>query len=216
VWVRQAGGSYFDKIVGGTKPTFTTPQVTQAWQFLQGLFTEHGISSPSASLWMKGKIGFNWSDANYHIGPLQRNAKFAWDIARLPKGPVNDTTAVGGSGFQIINGSKHVAESFALIKFMVTDKESAQDFMKSTGRVSAWLPNAREYARLMTGIVDNVELSLEYMLESYVKPRDVNPYYDEVRKSFDPIAAQMVKGEISVAQAQEQAQHAAEVVMGLK
>lgn len=215
VWVRQAGGSYFDRIVGGTKPTFTTPAVAQAWQFLQSLHTEHRIAEPGGN-WLKGFVAFNFSDANYHIGPLQKNAKFKWDIARLPKGPVSDTTAVGGGGFQILNSCAHVNEALAWIKFLVTDKESAQDFMKTTGRVSAYLANAREYARLMTDVLDNINVSLEYMMEPYVKPRDVNPYFSDITKVVNPITAAMAKGQIAIPEAQQQAQHAAEVAMGLK
>jgi ABC-type glycerol-3-phosphate transport system substrate-binding protein len=136
-WVYDAGGSFTDNVKHPTKWTFAIdPDSLKGIQFRTDLMDKYKIMLPPSGLSAMGGMGtsdmfINGSVAMFLSGiwktPTFRNIKdFKWDVVMFPKGPHGYRAfSTGGSGYGILNSSKHKKEAWELVKF-ISGEEGAK------------------------------------------------------------------------------------------
>jgi multiple sugar transport system substrate-binding protein len=132
VWTN--GGDLFNK--DRTRFVMNSPDATEALQFLADMALVHNVSPRSYSdkaawtHWYEGSAAM-YPVGSWGIGSSRTRCEFDWDIATFPTRKsftiVNDPFMAA-----VTSGSKNIAESVQLLKWLVFD-ENAQAFMSATG-----------------------------------------------------------------------------------
>ena len=205
IFVHQAGGRLFDRLVDPARATFTTEEARVGLQFLVDLFYTYGIATTDVNAFYDGRVGVDIFDGPSWFTILPNNAgdRFRWDIAELPKGPDNNGTMVFLNGFQIGAGSRNPEEAWLWLKFLVSE-ESMREYVRITGRTPALLSLLPEYAGLLT----HPPANLAAAGDAIINPATTSPYFtkvaNEIRSFANPLTSQAMSGAIPVTEALEQ------------
>ncbi len=98
----------------------------------------------------------------WQLGPTAEAARFKWDVAPMPDGPAGHTTHQSVDGTIIWKGTKHVEESWTLIKALTSPdygKLYAKYAQKQPSRKSV-LPYFTEILRSSNPIYQNIKLEV--------------------------------------------------------
>src|SRR5690606_9942699 len=75
---------------------------------------------------------------------------------------------------------------FEWIRFLTADYENVVEYMRRTGRPTAYMPAASEYLRLFSeNHPDSISVWLEVLTHPDVRVRTVTPVYAEVSSEFN-------------------------------
>ncbi len=108
-----------------TQTLIGEPAARQAWQVFHDMTFQdksmpdintaasYGLDLFQAGIAAMTPIG-HWAVPGYNAGTFQ------WDVAPMPQGPAGPATSVNSAGFVVAEGSKHPAEAFEFIKFVLS------------------------------------------------------------------------------------------------
>jgi multiple sugar transport system substrate-binding protein len=123
------------------------PEAVQAMEWWEELRAKGAVPSPAELqnvAWPPFQFG---KIAMYHEGswatpPIRENAKFNWDVAKWPKGPVKQSTFSAGSGYAITRDSKNPDAAWVYLnEYLSTAGQSYMWGLTGRGspaRLSAW------------------------------------------------------------------------------
>jgi multiple sugar transport system substrate-binding protein len=109
------------------------PEAVKTMEWWQELRDKGAVPSPAEVqnvAWPPFQFG---KIAMYHEGswatpPIRENAKFNWDVAKWPKGPVKQSTFSAGSGYAITRDSKNADAAWIYVN----------DYLSTAGQAYMW------------------------------------------------------------------------------
>lgn len=111
----------------GDKFALTSPQTTQATQYVVDLINKHHVSPSAADtnqngektrdLFVQGKLAL-YQSGPYRLKDIEENAKFDWAIAPMLEGPAGRVSAVHGVAAVGNAQSKHLPETIEVLKWL--------------------------------------------------------------------------------------------------
>jgi multiple sugar transport system substrate-binding protein len=123
------------------------PEAVQTMEWWEELRAKGAVPSPAELqnvAWPPfqfGKIAMV-HEGSWATPPIQENAKFNWDVAKWPKGPVKQSTFSAGSGYAITKDSKNADAAWIYLnEYLSTAGQSYMWGMTGRGspaRLSAW------------------------------------------------------------------------------
>ncbi len=154
IYVWQNGGEIISK--DQKRCLMDSPEAIAAMQWLHDIMFVDG-SSPTAYTQVEGasqqtsgilfkeqRVAMLMS-TRYSYSEFIGKTNFEWDIAPLPRGPVNRATIYIGGGWMVSSQTRHPEKVWRLLKFLVGNKSSQMSMV--CGRAMA---TNREVAELMT------------------------------------------------------------------
>jgi multiple sugar transport system substrate-binding protein len=149
VFVYQNGATTFNDPVAPSKFTLNSAKGVQAIQFIGDLINKQKVApsfqsmkqiGDTTQLFMSGLSAMTMTNAA-RLGTF-KDAKFKWAIAPLPAGPSGiRANSGGGAGFAMNTYSKHKAEAWTLLEYIMSADGQAI-FAKSGTAVPAMSKNA--------------------------------------------------------------------------
>jgi multiple sugar transport system substrate-binding protein len=125
----EALWSYGGEILNAdhSKTLLGEPKARQAWQILHDMtFVDKSVPDSTTSGQYGGDTFLAGVTAMTPLGhwvvPGYADAKLNFDAAPMPKGPAGRFTSVNSAGFVIAQGSKHPAQAFEFLKFVLSTK----------------------------------------------------------------------------------------------
>lgn len=125
----EALWSYGGEILNAdhSKTLLGEPKARQAWQLLHDMtFVDKSVPDSTTSGQYGGDTFLAGVSAMTPLGhwvvPGYADAKLNFDAAPMPKGPAGRFTSVNSAGFVIAQGSKHPAQAFEFLKFVLSTK----------------------------------------------------------------------------------------------
>ncbi|NLN18499.1 MAG: sugar ABC transporter substrate-binding protein [Firmicutes bacterium] len=217
IWVHQAGGMLFDKLVEPTKPTFDTPAGRTGLGFLAGLHLENAavpLTYASHELFYNGRVGFSLDDGSswLTIIPVSSDGQFEWDVVQLPKGPVHNGTFLIMNGYQMSAATEHPEAAWEWIKHLV-NRESILDFMSITGRTPSRTALLREIPKTLQVVPRNLQAVADAVLNPNSQPPYLTPIYGQLNNVTGQITRQVLLGQRSVVAALQEMEVAAAALM---
>lgn len=183
--VYQNGGSLFDE---NNKPTFDTPEVRDALQFLNDMSFKYGTSPTPVEIADMGNIGADPLFAQgkiamettgfWNIGSLSKVEGINWDIA-----PVWGVTNAFFNGLTITKDSKHQEAAFKVINALTTLEaqmpiiESGQDAPATKAALSSDAFVNAEYG--------GKKINMNAFSDSKLYNQPLNPKRNEMMKIID-------------------------------
>ena len=113
----------------------------------------------------------------WHIQQLRKAKDFEWDLAPLPKGPKGRVARVTAQGYTIWSGTKHLEESWELVKFL-TGEEVLKRLAALGRRVVARKPIASSEIYVRPDTPWHEEVFLDAM--SYGRPQIIKSNWVEM------------------------------------
>ncbi|HHW10585.1 MAG TPA: extracellular solute-binding protein [Firmicutes bacterium] len=205
VWVHNAGGWYFDRLINPRESRLNTAPVTQALQFLQDIFQKDRFAhSGSVADFRSGKAPIGLAVGPSHTA-LHISMGNTWEYSFGP----NPALVNGGSELSIFGRSigattKHVNEAWRWIKYLTV--ETVVDNMRMTSALPALIAAAQKYQETVANASpwDRVWPELLQRQDSYLRP----VYSVEIRDTLQQYINAIVSGQkpvgIGLAEAHEQ------------
>ncbi|NMB46595.1 MAG: sugar ABC transporter substrate-binding protein [Firmicutes bacterium] len=126
-WVWQSGGDIIDADM--RTPTWNTPEVERAIQFLVDLTHKHGVSpgmseitaQGTSQMFMTGRVGMiiTWKTP---VPQFRTIREFEWDIMGLPQGPAGKRSLIKGSKISMSSDSKVKEAAWKFTKFITGEE----------------------------------------------------------------------------------------------
>jgi multiple sugar transport system substrate-binding protein len=165
-----------------TQTLIGEPASRQAWQMLSDMvfidksvpdantITEYGEDLFQAKVAAMTPIG-HWAVPGYTSSGIN------YDAAPMPKGPAGQATSVNSAGFVVANASKHPAEAFEFIKFVLS--KEGQTRLAELGFAVPVLKSVAESPTFLEqkGSTLNQQVFLDSLNYAHMKP--VFKGYDE-------------------------------------
>ncbi|MGI6083708.1 MAG: ABC transporter substrate-binding protein [Limnochordia bacterium] len=217
IWVHQAGGMLFDKLVEPTKPTFDTPAGRTGLGFLADLHLEGAavpVTQVSHELFYNGQVGLSLDDGSswLTIIPTSSGGRFEWDVVELPKGPVHNGTFLIMNGYQMSASSGHPEAAWEWIKHLVS-REAMLDFMTITGRTPARTALLREIPKTLEVVPRNLQSVADAVLNPNSQPPYLTAVYGQLNSVTGQITRSVLLGQKSVVAALQEMDVAAAALM---
>ncbi|MGI6543071.1 MAG: extracellular solute-binding protein [Limnochordia bacterium] len=149
--IHQAGGQMYDRIVAPTESRFLTSAVETAVELARQLMVEDRVVGGSFA---QGTAAISTTNGPSILAGLE-SAPFSWDIELQPMGPFSRASAFGIGGFQITKDSKEQEAAFKWIRFLTLEKESAGNYVRSTGRIPPLRSLQPDFPRLVPDLPNN-------------------------------------------------------------
>jgi len=179
----EAIWSYGGDIISSdhTKTLLGDEEARQAWQLLHDMtFVDKSVPDSTTSGQYGGDTFLAGVTAMTPLGhwvvPGYADAKLNFDAAPMPKGPGGRVTSVNSAGFVIATGSKHPAQAFEFLKFVLSTK--GQNRLAELGFACPVLRSIAESPVFLNQkIVINQQVFLDALQYAHMKP--VFKGYDE-------------------------------------
>jgi multiple sugar transport system substrate-binding protein len=185
--VYQNGGALFD---ANNKPTFDTPQVRSALQFMNDLTFKDGAGPTPTEIADMGNIGADPLFAQgkiamettgfWNIGSLSKVQGLNWDIA-----PVWGVTNAFFNGLTISKDSKHQQEAFKVIEAM-TSLEGQMPIVEHGQDAPATKP-ALTSDKFLNAQYGGKKINMAAFSDSKIYPEPLNPKWNEMMKTIDTV-----------------------------
>jgi multiple sugar transport system substrate-binding protein len=195
----EALWSYGGEILNAdhTKTLLGDPKARQAWQMLYDMtFTDKSVPDSNTSGQYGGDTFLAGVSAMTALGhwvvPGYADAKLNFDAAPMPKGPAGRFTSVNSAGFVIAKGSKHPAQTFEFLKFVLSTK--GQTRLAELGFACPVLKSIAESPVFLNQkIAINQQVFLDALQYANIKP--VFKGYDEWASAVGDGMAPVWRGE---------------------
>lgn len=216
IWVQQAGGNLYDRLIDPTTSNWTDPKVAEGFAFPISVFEQNVAPKPGTPgvadyYFWTGRSAISMVDGPGLLRASLLDVPFNWDVAPQVRGPENAGTEIAVSGFQMISQSRHPNETWLWLSFIALDIQSVERFVELTGRTPALAELHSEYPRLSESVPDNwisffVSGALPQTRSQYVLPEGnainavVNPRINQVFTGTIPFetAAQEIHDLVTV------------------
>jgi multiple sugar transport system substrate-binding protein len=213
----EAVWSYGGEILNAdhTKTLLGDPKARQAWQLLYDMtFVDKSIPDSTTSGQYGGDTFLAGMSAMTPLGhwvvPGYADAKLNFDAAPMPKGPGGRFTSVNSAGFVIAQGSKHPAQAFEFLKFVLSN--AGQTRLAELGFACPVLKSIAESPVFLNQkIAINQQVFLDALKYANVKP--VFKGYDEWASTVGDGMATVWTGEADLNKTLDQVVVAADAVL---
>lgn len=120
VWTGWGASAWSDD---GTKCTFDSPEMVDAFQFLHdAAFVDKSMPGPGTA------ADFFAGDAAFTVAQVSRASllddSFAYDVIPLPAGPAGEYSVIGQAGVGVLSSSTHTQEATDFLAYL-TDPQNA-------------------------------------------------------------------------------------------
>ena len=180
-----------------TKTLLGDPAARQAWQLLYDMtFVDKSVPDSNTSGQYGGDTFLAGVSAMTPLGhwvvPGYADAKLNFDAAPMPKGPAGRFTSVNSAGFVIAQGTKHPAESFSFLKFVLS--KAGQTRLAELGFAC---PVLKSIAESPTFLNQKIAINQQVFLDAlqYAKIKPVFKGYDEWASAVGDGMAPVWRGE---------------------
>lgn len=174
----------------------TKPETIEAIQFYSDLRNKDHIapsaseagSSTMAQLFMQGKLAMQ-INGRWSVPRYRKDIPFKWDIAKFPSGKKGSVVDCDASGWAINKSSKHINESWRLIKFL-SSKEISDKMTKSGLIIPARIDVAHSDIFLEKSLSpENSHIFLDVIPQSISTPANSNyqEIIDTVNTAIEPV-----------------------------
>ncbi len=180
-----------------TKTLLGEPKSREAFQFLHDMmFVDKSIPDPNTTQQYGGDLFLSGNAAMMAMGhwaiPSYSEAGFKWDVAPMPAGPAGQATSVNSAGFVVGKDSKHPAEAFAFLKFVLS--AAGQTRLAQMGFACPVLKSVAESdAFLKQSTAINHQIFIDSLAYAHMKP--VFKGYDEWSSTIGDALNPMWNGE---------------------
>ena len=213
----EAIWSYGGKILNAdnTKTLLGAAKARQAWQLLYDMtFVDKSVPDSNTSGQYGGDTFLAGVSAMTPLGhwvvPGYADAKLNFDAAPMPKGPAGRFTSVNSAGFVIAKGSKHPAQAFAFLKFVLST--AGQTRLAELGFACPVLKSIAESpVFLKQKIAINQQVFLDALKYANIKP--VFKGYDEWASAVGDGMAPVWRGEADLNKTLDEVVVAADAVL---
>jgi multiple sugar transport system substrate-binding protein len=198
-----------------TKTLIGEPAARTAFQFLHDMmFIDHSIPDSVTSEQYGGDLFLSGNAAMIAMGhwvvPSYSQASFKWDVVEMPSGPAARATSVNSAGFVVGKDSKHPAEAFAFIKFVLST--AGQTRLAQMGFACPVLKSVAESdAFLGQSTPINHQIFIDSLAFAHMKP--VFKGYDEWSSTVSDSLIPMWNGEAELNATLDQIVVAADAVL---
>ena len=180
-----------------TKTLLGEPAARQAWQLLYDMtFVDKSVPDSNTSGQYGGDTFLAGVTAMMPMGhwaaPGYAEANLNFDVAPMPKGPAGRFTSVNSAGFVIANGTKHPAEAFSFLKFVLST--AGQTRLAELGFACPVLKSIAESPTFLDQQIKiNQQVFLDALEYAHIKP--VFKGYDEWASAVGDGMAPVWRGE---------------------
>jgi multiple sugar transport system substrate-binding protein len=164
-----------------TKTLIGDPAARTAWQLLYDMtFVDKSVPDSTASGQYGGDTFLAGVSAMTPLGhwvvPGYADAKLNFDAAPMPKGPAGRFTSVNSAGFVIASGSKHPAQAFEFLKFVLS-----KDGQTRLAELGFACPVLKSIAESPVFLNQKIAINQQVFLDAlqYAKMKPVFKGYDE-------------------------------------
>ena len=198
-----------------TQTLLGAPQARQAWQLLYDMtFVDKTIPDSNTSGQYGGDTFLAGVSAMTALGhwvvPGYADAKLNFDAAPMPKGPAGRFTSVNSAGFVIAKGSKHPAQAFTFLKFVLST--AGQTRLAELGFACPVLKSIAESPVFLNQkIAINQQVFLDALQYAKIKP--VFKGYDEWASAVGDGMAPVWRGEADLNKTLDEVVVAADAVL---
>lgn len=153
IWVWQAGGALYDRLIDPTQSFWTDPKVAEGFSFPLAVFEQNvapRLGTPTIAnyhFWT-GRSAMSLVDGPGIVRASLRDVTFKWDVAPQVRGPEHGGSEIAVSGYQMIAQTRYPEETWLWLSFLALDLESAERFVQITGRTPALSKLFSEFPRL--------------------------------------------------------------------
>src|SRR5512140_1568115 len=164
-----------------TKTLLGEPNARKAWQLLYDMtFVDKSVPDSTTSGQYGGDTFLAGVSAMFPMGhwavPGYADANINFDVAPMPKGPAGRFTSVNSAGFVIAKGSKHPAQAFTFLQFVLST--AGQTRLAELGFACPVLKSIAESPTFLNQkIAINQQVFLDALQYANIKP--VFKGYDE-------------------------------------
>lgn len=196
IWVWQAGGTFYDRLVDPTQSFWTDAKVAEGFAFPLAVFEQNlaprpGMPNLANYHFWTGRSAMSLVDGPGIVRASLRDVDFKWDVAPQVRGPENAGSEIAVSGYQMVAQTRHPEETWLWLSFLALHQESAEQFVRITGRTPALSGLISEFPRLNDHAPNNwlayfQTASLPQSQSQYVLPEGsaistiVNPRVNQV------------------------------------
>ena len=180
-----------------TQTLIGSPEARQAWQLLYDMtFVDKSVPDSNTSGQYGGDTFLAGVSAMTPMGhwsvPGYADANLQFDVAPMPRGPAGRYTSVNSAGFVIAKGTKHPAEAFSFLKFVLSN--AGQTRLAELGFACPVLQSiAQSSTFLQQKITINQQVFLDALQYARIKP--VFKGYDEWASAVGDGMAPVWRGE---------------------
>jgi multiple sugar transport system substrate-binding protein len=195
----EAIWSYGGEILNAdhTKTMLGEPNARQAWQMLYDMtFTDKSVPDSNTSGQYGGDTFLAGVSAMTPLGhwvvPGYADANLQFDAAPMPKGPAGRFTSVNSAGFVIAKGSKHPAQAFDFLKFVLS-----KDGQTRLAELGFACPVLKSIAESPTFLDQKIAINQQVFLDAlqYANIKPVFKGYDEWASAVGDGMAPVWRGE---------------------
>ena len=198
-----------------TKTMLGDPAARQAWQLLYDMtFVDKSVPDSNTSGQYGGDTFLAGVSAMTALGhwvvPGYADAKLNFDAAPMPKGPAGRFTSVNSAGFVIAKGSKHPAEAFSFLKFVLSS--AGQTRLAELGFAC---PVLKSIAESPTFLKQKININQQVFLDAlqYSRMKPVFKGYDEWASAVGDGMAPVWRGEADLNKTLDEVVVAADAVL---
>jgi multiple sugar transport system substrate-binding protein len=198
-----------------TKTLLGDPAARTAWQLLYDMtFVDKSVPDSTTSGQYGGDTFLAGVSAMFPMGhwavPGYADAAINFDVAPMPKGPAGRFTSVNSAGFVIANGTKHPAEAFEFLKFVLST--AGQTRLAELGFAC---PVLKSIAESDTFLKQKTQINQQVFLDAlqYSRMKPVFKGYDEWASAVGDGMAPVWSGEADLNQTLDQVVIAADEVL---
>jgi len=180
-----------------TQTLIGSPEARQAWQLLYDMtFVDKSVPDSNTSGQYGGDTFLAGVSAMTPMGhwsvPGYADANLQFDVAPMPKGPAGRYTSVNSAGFVIAKGTKHPAEAFSFLKFVLSN--AGQTRLAELGFAC---PVLQSIAQSSTFLQQKITINQQAFLDAlqYARIKPVFKGYDEWASAVGDGMAPVWRGE---------------------
>ena len=126
-WIWGAGGNELNPDM--TRCLLNTPEAKQGFQFAHDLTHKHHVTPllselpgmPLETMFLTGKVAMVMNSP-WWVRRCRQSQALDWDVAHMPAGPKGQLTRTTCEGISMSRMSRHKAEAWQWIKFVVSDE----------------------------------------------------------------------------------------------
>lgn len=207
VFINTAGGSFIEPGAPPYRSALNTPEVLKAFEYFDRLINELQVMPPphgrtNSTRFETGNSAMTF-EGPWQIGTNRvAGLEYEWDVAPIPHGPDNDGSNIHIGGMQMPAGSKNPEAAWEFLKFVLTDHQAAEIFMRITGRPHALMSALPDYFRIQLeeGQPKNVMVLGDMLLHPKSAPMIPNwPAQRELASALESRVQAAYEGKLNMA-----------------